>query len=160
MRRKGTRFLIYLVMLSALPVAQSAEAGETKLSGMAFGDYYWVAANQLDSLKNQNGFWLRRIYFTVDQTIATGWDTRFRLEAASPGTFGTSAATITSFVKDAYLRWQPGLHAVIIGISPSPTFDVIEGIWGYRDVEKTPLDLQKLGSSREFGIAVKGAFDS
>ncbi len=43
-----------------------------------------------------------------------------------------------------------------MGISPSPTWEHTEGFWGYRAVEKTPLDLYRMGSSREFGLAVKG----
>ncbi|NNG27734.1 MAG: hypothetical protein HKM87_09425, partial [Ignavibacteriaceae bacterium] len=42
---------------------------------------------------------------------------------------------------------------------PPPTFAVIEKIWGYRSVEKTPLDLQKMASSRDFGLSIKGKFD-
>jgi len=64
------------------------------------------------------------------------------------------------FTKDAYIKWNHTGHQVIFGLSPTPTWDVIEKIWGYRSVEKTPLDLQKYGSSREFGIALKGHLDT
>ena len=36
---------------------------------------------------------------------------------------------------------------------------MVERVWSYRAVEKAPLDIQKLGNSREFGIAIKGSFD-
>lgn len=158
MRINRTNVVIWMTMIFPLAATGMANAGDTKLSGLMFGDYYYIAANHLDSLKSQNGFWIRRIYFTADQTISPDWDMRFRLEANSPD-FSASATALTPFVKDAYLRWQHGLHSILIGISPSPTFDVIEGVWGFRAVEKTPLDLQKMASSREFGVAVKGAFD-
>jgi len=153
------RRLIWLLLVKLLLAPAASAAGETKLSGIVFGDYYYIAANHLDSLEGQNGFWLRRIYFTVDQTIAPEWDLRFRLEASGPGDFSTSAVALSPTVKDAHLRWQRGLHAILIGISPSPTWDVVEDVWGFRSVEKTLLDLQRMGSAREFGVSFKGSFD-
>jgi hypothetical protein len=47
----------------------------------------------------------------------------------------------------------------VLGISPTPTFAVIEKIWSYRSVEKTPLDLHKMASSRDFGFSIKGEID-
>ena len=45
-------------------------------------------------------------------------------------------------------------------MSASPTWDEIEEFWGYRSVEKTPLDLQKWGSSRDMGVALRGHLDA
>jgi hypothetical protein len=42
-----------------------------------------------------------------------------------------------------------------MGLSSTPTWGTVEKVWGYRSVEKTPLDLQKLGSSRDVGVALK-----
>jgi hypothetical protein len=48
----------------------------------------------------------------------------------------------------------------MLGIVSTPTWGHnIEDFWGYRSLEKTPLDLYKLGSSRDFGFGIKGAFD-
>lgn len=70
-----------------------------------------------------------------------------------------SECRLAPFVKDAYLRWASGAHAVLVGISPTPTFEFIESFWGYRSVEKTPLDLQKWDGSRDFGVAAMGTLD-
>lgn len=153
------RFLAPVLLLSLVALPERAPAAEGKISGTIFGDYYAIVANHRDSLKNQNGFWLRRIYFTYDQPLAADWDTRFRLEASNKGDYSADAAALSMTVKDAYLRWKHGSHEVLAGISPSPTWDVIENVWNYRSVEKTPLDLQRMGSAREFGVAVKGSFD-
>ncbi|RMH14090.1 MAG: hypothetical protein D6701_11650 [Gemmatimonadetes bacterium] len=48
---------------------------------------------------------------------------------------------------------------MFLGLSSTPTWDLVEGSWGYRAVEKTALDLYKYGSSRDFGVAAKGTFD-
>jgi hypothetical protein len=62
------------------------------------------------------------------------------------------------YVKDAWLKWANANHAALLGLQVTPTFSVIENVWGYRSVEKTPVDLQGMGSSRDMGIGAVGAF--
>ncbi|GBD93220.1 hypothetical protein BMS3Abin05_00803 [bacterium BMS3Abin05] len=133
----------------------SAYGQPGKISGYMFGDYYYMAASHKSNLKGQNGFRLRRIYFTYDKELGSRFDTRLRLEMNSAGHF-TGKSKLVPSVKDAYLRWKKNGQQIILGISSTPTWDVIEKVWGYRSVEKTALDLQKIGSSRGFGLAVKG----
>lgn len=148
----GSLTASFLALFSSMAFAQG------KISGYMIGDYYRILAHNNADIKNQNGFWLRRIYFTYDFKISDTWSTRFRIELNSPGDFKTKD-TIKPFVKDAYLAWTKGTHSILLGLSPSPAFDYIESIWGYRSVEKTPLDLFKLADSRDIGIAFKGSFD-
>jgi len=122
-----------------------------KISGYMFGDYYYVAANHNRDLENQNGFWFRRIYFTYDKGLSEAFAIRFRLEFNSPGDFSTKAK-LEPYIKDAYLQWKAPRHSILFGVSPAPTWEVIETVWGYRSVGKTPLDLQKFGDSRDFGM--------
>ncbi len=143
--------LILVLALGSLVFAQG------KFSGYMFGDYYYNVSNSNSALKNQNGFWLRRIYFTYDFKISENWSTRFRLELNSPGDFKTSD-TLKSYIKDGYLSYKKNAHSLILGLSPTPTWEFLEKFWGYRSVEKTPLDLYKMGDSRDLGIAAQGSF--
>ncbi len=129
---------------------------KVEISGLIFGDAYAVARHHDPEIDGQWGFWLRRGYLTFDAALAGTWSARFRLEVNSPGDF-ESSAKMTPFVKDAYVAWKGKGHELYFGISPSPTFERVEGFWGYRAVEKTPLDLYRLGSSRDFGVAWKGS---
>jgi hypothetical protein len=129
---------------------------KVRISGLLFGDAWAVAAHHDPEIDGQYGFWLRRGYLTFDADIAPKWSARFRLEVNSPGNF-ESSAKMTPFVKDVWVAWNDGAHELVFGISPSPTFERVEGFWGYRAVEKTPLDLYRLGSSRDFGVAWKGS---
>lgn len=126
-----------------------------QLGGLLFGDAYAVVAHHDPDIDGQWGFWLRRGYLTLDMDVARTWTARFRLEVNSPGDF-ESSARMTPFVKDAWVAWKDRGHEICLGISPSPTFELVEGLWGYRSVEKTPIDLYRLGSSRDFGVAWKG----
>ncbi|MBT8336495.1 MAG: hypothetical protein KJO11_07820 [Gemmatimonadetes bacterium] len=151
----GAVALAFLVVGSG-PSQLSAQ--ETSISGLFFGDYYYVAGHHDAEVEDANGFWARRMYLTIDNRFNSEWDARIRFEAGTKGDFSTSA-TMEPFLKDLYVRWRRGNHRILIGLSSSPTWSLLEGQWGYRDVEKTPMDLFKLGSSRDFGIAFEGSLD-
>ena len=141
-----------------------------RISGYMFGDYFYNAARDtgISSLSNVanggkkdlNGFQLRRIYFTYDYDISESFTTRFRLEADQAA--NTSNGKIGVFVKDAYLQWKNIFKGsdLIFGISPTPAFEVSEGIWGNRFLEKTIMDLRGIVSSRDLAVALKGKIDS
>ncbi len=134
------------------------EESSGKFSGYMFGDYYYFFKDHNPELNDLRGIWFRRIYFTYDYKINSSFSTRLRLEMSNEFNFET-AISMTPFVKDAWFKYKFANQSFIIGISPTPTFQIIEKIWGYRAVEKTPLDLQRMASSRDFGLALKGKFD-
>lgn len=134
-----------------------------KISGLMFGDYYWyyewhqdqVSSSNPTSVQGQHGLWFRRLYFTYDFTYSERLTTRWRLEANSDGEFGGD--DLVPYVKDAYLKWTyKGKQQLTLGIHPSLTFDWLEGFWGLRHIEKTPADLYRLDSSRDFGFTFNG----
>lgn len=136
--------------------APKSEYPKWKISGLVFGDYYYFADHHDPKFDNQQGFWMRRAYFTYEHSFTERFYARFRLEANSNGVLA-GGSSFNPFVKDAYLRWNySGKQQAILGISPSLTFDAEEGFWGLRHVEKTPADLYKIDSSRDFGITFSG----
>ena len=155
------RHIIALTLLLAGGNALAEELPDwikrTTFKGLMFGDAYWVNSNHDPAIEGENGFWLRRIYLTLDSELSDRWALRVRLEMNSPGDF-TSDDKIEAFVKDAYLKREVGDNKLYLGLAPIPMFELIEASWGYRAVEKTPLDLQRFSSTRDFGVAVKGSF--
>jgi hypothetical protein len=148
--------------------SKSQEAEESKFpsgkfSGLMFGDYYWYYKWHQDQISDtnstvvegQHGLWFRRIYFTYDVALNERLDTRFRLEMNSDGQFADE--DLVPYVKDAYLRWTyTGQQQLTLGIHPSLTFGWLDEFWGLRHIEKTPADLYRLDSSRDFGVSVAG----
>jgi len=142
-----------------------------KFSGYMMGDYYHnvsrdagftALANNASSsaapgATAMQSFILRRVYLTYDNDIAEQFTTRFRLEA-DQGTDVLTSGKIGVFVKDAYLRWKNIFNGsdLIFGIQPPPTYDVSEGSWGYRTLEKTIMDLRGVYGSRDIGLSLKG----
>lgn len=157
MKTSGILCALLLVWASA-SFAQSGISENGEISGTVFSDYFWVAGNHDSDLEGKNGFWIRRVYFTYDYQISESFSGRFRLEGNSPGQFNTEAK-ISPVVKDLYLRWENEHHQIEAGISSTPTWGLVEDVWGYRSVEKTPLDLQNFASSRDFGLSFEGELD-
>jgi hypothetical protein len=129
-----------------------------RISGLFFGDAYSVAEHHDPAIADASGFWLRRVNLIFDQKVAERWTARLRFEAASPGTFGASEQ-IEPYVKDAFLMWKGQRAEVAFGLTPTPTVDYVEAAWGYRPVERVIVDLQRLGGTRDLGVAVRGSFD-
>ena len=132
-------------------------------SGLMFGDYYWyyrwhqdqISETNPTSVEGQHGFWFRRLYFTYDYNYSEKFTTRFRLEMNSDGQF--AGGDLVPYVKDAYLKWAySGKQQVTLGIQPTLTFDWFDAFWGLRHIEKSPADLYRIDSSRDFGVAVNG----
>jgi hypothetical protein len=153
-----TKNIVLALAVCLLLASAAALKGEGRFSGWMIGDYYYALKNHDAAVKNNNGFWFRRIYFTFDNKLTEKIAMRFRLEANSPGDFKTST-TLIPFVKDAYLSARIGKHTLMLGLIGTNMYDNVEGFWDYRAMEKTPIDLFKFGNSRDLGMGIKGAWD-
>lgn len=101
-----------------------------------------------------HGFTYRRLYLTTDAAISERFRVRFRLEASDSKVGSGGPAP---FVKDMWIDWKyTDDHSARLGVMPPPAFQFSEGVWGYRSLEKTVLDLQGVNSSRDFGIRFDG----
>ena len=146
------KLILVTVLMTVLLMPLAAQG---KISGLVFADYYYMLSNHNPGIEGMNGVWFRRIYITYDRKLTSMFKIRVRFEANSSGDFATKEKIIP-YVKDLYLQWSKNGHSIILGISPTPTFKQFEKFWGYRSVEKTPLDLYKMASSRDTGLAFKG----
>jgi hypothetical protein len=165
---KSIAVLSIILISSIVSLGQDEPKG--KIHGYMFGDYYYNLDRDNNSSsisytaekgeKDLNAFQFRRIYFEYDYNISSTFSSRFRLEANQKE--NTSGGKIGLFVKDAYLKWKNIVDGsdLIVGFSPTPTFGVSESYWGYRSLSKTIMDLRKIASSRDFGVAAKGKINN
>lgn len=133
--------------------AQESEKSNFKIGGLAFGDFYYVDQNHLEDAIGDKGFVLRRGYITFNTKINQNWFGRFRIEVNQSSEFETY--TYKAEIKDFYIGYKAGKHGIIVGLSPTKTFDIIENIWGLRYLTRTPMDLQGI-ASRDWGLTVQG----
>ncbi|MEE2659271.1 MAG: hypothetical protein VX733_12255 [Candidatus Latescibacterota bacterium] len=146
-----------LAAIAALAATPVLADGNEKISGILFGDYYYVASadDDVGTPEKRNAFQFRRVYFTYDRVVTDRFDIRIRLEANDKG-FG-SRDKMTPFVKHVYLKWKSVFGGdLYIGESGTPTWATSEKLWGYRSVERALLDLFKVGgSSADIGLGWK-----
>ena len=141
--------------------SKKSEYPSGKFSGLMFGDYYWYYDRHQDGIsisdptpvEGQHGLWFRRIYF-IRLHHNEKLTTRFRLEANSNGDF--TGGDLTPYVKDVPevdLQGQPETDAR----HPSDAdVRLVRRLLGLRHIEKTPADLYRLDSSRDFGVTLDG----
>ena len=137
--------------------AQSADKRSFRVGGLVFGDAYKVLNYHADEGEGAAGLVLRRGYLTFDADFSEAWFARLRFELNQAGEFETY--TFEADLKDLYVGRKVEEHVVIFGLCPTPTFDLIESIWGLRYLVRTPMDLQGV-ASRDTGISAKGPLNS
>ena len=153
-RRSGVVVVAVLATLAPRSAAATPQDGPgISIKGLAFGDFYGVAAHHSKDGAGSAGAVFRRGYLTTDIAANDRWFGRVRFEANQAGEF--EAYSFTVKFKDLYLGLNVGRQRILFGLSPTPTFDLIESIWGARYLMRTPLDLQGV-ASRDTGIAASG----
>jgi len=169
---------VFFAALSLLLYASVDGSAQGKFSGVFYGDYFYNAARDtaayranlpnsaVNGPKSNQGFVIRRVYFTYDYDLAEQFATRFRVELdETPNSSGAynilSTGNVGVFVKDAWLRWKNIFKGsdLYFGIQPTSAYEISEGIWAYRGLEKTIMDLRGIVSSRHLGVALRGKFD-
>lgn len=161
------RVLVILVGLLGV-IGRPAVGQSIDLGGWAFGDYFYVASapdSPQEGLaypvavpdtarEGLHGFAYRRLYLTLDFQLSDRLDGRARLEA-NDGTTGPKGPI--PYVKDLWVKWTyGGDHSATVGVTGPPAFEISDGVWGYRSLEKTILDRRGIVSSRDFGLRLDG----
>jgi len=155
----GLATVLWMASVAASRPAAAQEAAAKpwyergKISGLLYADYAYFVQSHDPAFDGQNVFWIRRIYLAYEQDLGDPWSFRLRMEANSPGDFTTSN-TLNPFFKDAYLQWLHGTTRVQFGLVQTPSFDLPEKTWGYRALEKTVLDLQRIAGPRDLGVSM------
>lgn len=128
-----------------------------RLGGLLFGDVYTIPVHHTAAGDGASGFVLRRGYLTADFNLGENWYGRARIEVNQDGEFESYG--FEADAKDLYLARKFDGHELVIGLSPTLTFDLIESVWGARYLMRTPLDLQGV-ASRDIGVSFKGNLGS
>ncbi len=133
--------------------AEQQALPSVNMGGLLFGDLYTVPSHHSEEGDGATGAVIRRGYLTFDSQFTENWFGRMRFELNQSGQFETY--DFTANIKDLHLGWNIGRQKLLLGLSPTPTFDLIESIWGFRYLARTPMDLQGV-ASRDTGVYLKG----
>lgn len=155
---RPARIYCLALALCMLPPGAGAEGyPDFRAGGLLFGDLYHVPSHHSEAGDGATGLVLRRGYLTFNADFSDDWFGRLRFEVNQSGEFETYS--FEAKTKDLYLGRRFGRHKVLLGLSSTPTFDVIEAAWGLRYLARTPMDLQGV-ASRDTGLAVQGPINA
>lgn len=149
--------LLAAILLGPMAAPGFAEfkPGAGEIKGYMVCEYYYIASQHDSVIDGSHGFWFRRIYFTYENQLSSNVMMRLRLEMNSPGDF-ESSDLLTPYVKDAFLRANAAGQRLTFGLTEPPSILYVEKVWGYRPLEKTPLDLHMWTSPRDLGVSLMG----
>ena len=121
--------------LATLAWCLAAIAGDTaapaiEFGGLLFGDIYHIASHHSAEGDGAAGLVLRRGYLTANAGLGKHWRGRARVEVNQDGEFETY--TFDTRLKDLYLARKLDRQELVLGLSPTLTYDLIETTWSAR----------------------------
>lgn len=139
-----------------------------KLSGYAFGDYFYKIQGDSSGSngeyspynRDHQAFDLRRVMFIYEHYLSEKFTAGFTLEG---GNKYFTSGRFSVIIKSAYIEWKDifdgsNLYAGYF-LTPSFVWGIAEKMWGYRPVEKTISDIRGLTTAVDLGVGLKGSFD-
>jgi len=180
--RKQILPVAFLTGCAGATAAVAADIGaNTSVGGQAFADFGYIrlqnenaAGQKIDSGPTGGGFDIKRFYLIADHKFNEVWSADVTLDAqystASTATVTTPTGTTTAltnqnssggatsvFVKKLYLEAKLSdalvLHA---GSFNSPWAPFVEGVYGYRYIEKTTTDRLGFAQTADWGLNASG----
>jgi hypothetical protein len=123
---------------------------------------------------NDEAFDMKRVYLKYSNTISD--DLSFKLTydiGRSSDTHGslticpdnaedcvdsTTDTKLSSYLKHAYINYSQSFGLVSVGVIGTNSYGAQEKTWGYRFIEKSPLDKAKWTNTADFGIGYAKSF--
>jgi len=172
--KKLRLLIIVLIVLSQNAFSQKDTAQmkkefvpSGKLWGNVFVDYTdKIQSNSFNMSNTQYAitpkdftmFDFRRVYLGYDYEISERFSTQFLLSYEGQT---TSDGSRTVYLKAANIRYK-GIYKnadLVVGQMQTPTFSTAsDPTWGYRSLERTLLDMRKIGTSYDMGVSLQGKF--
>ena len=173
------KHLITAAVLASCAAASSAYAvdiGEsTTVGGVAFFDFSNISQQTQQangtykdtSTANGTGFDVKRFYLVVDHRFNDVWSANLTTDAQyatagsafnANGSNGSGGVTEV-MIKKLYLTGKfADAFTVHVGAYDTPWIPFVEGLYGYRFVEKLAADRLGFGNTADWGVNASGSF--
>jgi len=144
----------------------SSIIAEGKISGIGFYNYTYNLAEGAEGT-DKGGFSFDRIYFTYKNTLSDKISFKFQTDVgrfnfidkdANDNIIEGDKSNLFAYIKKAQLDWKFSIGKITLGMQGMNMFNVIEKTWGFRFIEKSPMDKHESSSSADMGIGVSGKF--
>ena len=120
-------------------------------SGVTYFDYTYDLSE--DAI-NDDGFGLKRVYFTYQETLSENISYKFQTD------IDYKSSPINVYLKNAKLDWKSPVGKLTFGMQGMNIFNVTEKTWGFRFLQKSPMDKYKFSSSADIGVAYSGKMNN
>jgi hypothetical protein len=147
---------------SAEPIIETFKPSG-KLIVDVFGDYYYkvsgdtgITGEYKEKAVGENAFAFRRVNLGYSYNFSEKFTGSIVLENTDGNKLEDDTRAVT--MKYAFVEWKnifPG-STLIIGSQKTPIWEIAEGVWGERCVERTIADFRKHGTAVDVGISIKG----
>ncbi|MXO60793.1 hypothetical protein GRI89_14715 [Altererythrobacter salegens] len=133
-------------------------AADTKISGRMYYNVSSVNAKDAagNKVESDGGFELKRFYLGVDHKFDDTFAGNVTMDV-SPVDNGGKAVGYGFYIKKAYLEAKLAKELKLrLGSADMPWIPYVEGVYGYRHIEKTLTDLDSFGTSADWGVHASG----
>ena len=135
----------FIILFTTLTIGISQDG---KFSGLVFYNYTY---DLTENAANDDGFGLNRVYFTYTQDLSKGISYKFQTDIEN-----SDSEFKEVYLKNAMVNWESPIGKLTIGLQGMNVFNVTEKTWGFRFLEKSPMDKHKFSSSADMGIGYSG----
>jgi len=135
-------------------------AADTKVSGRMYFNASTVSADDAsgNNVEKDSGFEIKRFYVGVDHKFDDTFAGNVTMDVSRVDNGGKNVG-MGFYVKKAYLEAKLAKELKLrLGSADMPWIPYVEGIYGYRHIEKVIADLDGFGTSADWGIHASGDF--
>ena len=125
--------------------------GQGQFSGVTYFDYTYDLSK--DAV-NDAGFGLKRVYFTYQQELSDNISYKFQTD------IDYKSSPFNVYLKNAKIDWNSSIGKITLGMQGMNIFNVTEKTWGFRFLQKSPMDKYKFSSSADMGIVYSGKINN
>lgn len=140
--------------------ADTAVGDNTTIGGQAFLDLSHISqqTNGVDVAPTGTGFDAKRFYLVVDHKFNDVWSADLTTDAQySSSTTAGSGGVTEVFIKKLYLQGKfDDAFVAHLGAYTSPWAPFVEGLYGYRYIEKTQTDRLGFANTADWGLNATG----
>jgi hypothetical protein len=150
------------ITAASLLGASSARAAdeETKVGGRLYADLTSVDAKSNGVKTNASGYGLdvQRFYLIVDHKFDDTWSANLTTDAQYYSVASANQPnSVEVYIKKAYIQAKiSDAFIVRAGAADTPWVPFIEGVYGYRFLEKVLIDRLNFGTSADWGVNING----
>ena len=134
-------------------------SGATTVGATVYADLTNISQSPSPNNKYGTGADIKRAYVAIDHKFNDVWSANLTADFAPNGaTFQGGSLQGTEAVKKAYIQAKVFGDQLVLrgGAADMPWIPFVEGVYGYRFVEKTITDTQKIGNSADWGANANG----